>query len=1502
MNIRLLFIVALAVFLCLPNATFAQAPNLGATSSFALFTAIGAFNGDVPTTVVGNIGTNAGAFTPPGTVVGSIHVADPLTAMAAADVSTAYGYLAGLTCGSVLTTPLGNAQTLAPNIYCIGTAAVLNATLILDGGGNPGAIFIFQINGALSTNPFSSIALINGANVCNVYFQINGALNIGGNSLFQGTAIVAGAINLANGATLIGRGLSTAGAISTSANSVTLPAACANALPPPSITCPSPVTVSCANLVPAASTTAVSATATCPGPVTITFTGDVITNQTCANRFTIIRTYRATDACGVTATCSQSITVNDQTTPSITCPAAITVQCASLVPAANPAAVTAADNCGGGAPVVTFVGDVITNQTCANRFTITRTYRATDACGFTATCSQSITVNDQTPPSITCPAAVTVQCASLVPAASTASVTVGTDNCGGTTPTVTFVSDVITNQTCANRFTITRTYRVTDACGNTATCIQIITVFDNTAPIFDNPPANVTVECLLVPAIPTPTATDNCTGPVTVVFLGEIQTPGVCPVLYTLTRTWRATDACGNSKTITQVVTVRDTQPPQFINIPVNVVLECNLNTNPDSLQNWIANHGGATAFDCSAITWTTMNISFLPGCGGTFQRFIRFIATDACGNSSFRDARFTVIDLTPPVFTVPPQNLAVECMPDGNGDAQLLEWVEHFGNAQVTDVCGSVTTSLLFLSEIPLCGNTFRRTYQFRATDECGNTNYVTATFAVVDTTPPVIVKCPPGALLTCVDSVPGPDLAGVMATDNCGSVKITATTFTTGTGCKNSPMTVSYWYMATDECGNMVSNCDQSFQIVDTIAPFYNGPDTIYVACIADLPTPTQVMSLLMPYMVDNCYNFICVGHIVGQNGSNSITYTMVGKDFCGNLAAEFTVTFIAIGSCKAFCTAGQATWGNPAATISGNGTTGVIEQLINQFGGVMAGGPGKTLIAGSAECLQNMLPGAGTTAPFGPGNYAGNNCLLLSKFLNNDGTLKNQLAANVMAMQLNIWYNLKFNDRNLGIQQLALLPPCLVNPSVLAKLETGHLTVQGLLDLSNDYLAGVGFFAPNFGNLLNEALTNLNNYWQSCQANPSNPCPSSIPNATVAGAIKTEAGFGLEEANVDVTGYNQTDQYTMFNISSETGIYSFLNAIPIASNATITPTKDNNPLNGVSTYDLVLISRHILGLEPLNSPYKMIAADANRSGSITTFDIVELRKLILGIYPVLPNNTSWRFVDWDYIFPNMANPFQTQFPENKTLAEIYSSQMDQDFVAVKIGDVNQSVIANTQQHTEDRAMGTLLLDVEDRTVQAGEAFDLTFRTAEPAPAYQFTLNLEGLTVTGIANGDKISAENFGVFQGALTASINGAQEFTVRFHASKAGRISNMLSLSGQITPVEAYTLSGERQELALRFRSTAGLTTHPAGFELYQNVPNPFEDQTTIGFFLPEGTATTLTLYDGTGRMVYTRHGEFASGYNTITIDGASVISLGSGLLYYKLETATDMAIRKMVQLK
>jgi hypothetical protein len=396
-------------------------------------------------------------------------------------------------------------------------------------------------------------------------------------------------------------------------------------------------------------------------------------------------------------------------------------------------------------------------------------------------------------------------------------------------------------------------------------------------------------------------------------------------------------------------------------------------------------------------------------------------------------------------------------------------------------------------------------------------------------------------------------------------------------------------------------------------------------------------------------------------------------------------------------------------------------------------------------------------------------------------------------------------------------------------------------------------------------------------------------------VSGQITTELQDGIEEVEVSLNGTSMfVPPFGMLDQTNSEGDF-MLKGMPFGSSFTIGPGKDDNPLNGVTTYDLVLISKHILGLEPLNSPYKMIAADANKSGSITTFDIVELRKLILGIYSELPNNTSWRFVREDFVFPAPNNPFQTTFPETRTLANVMNNHYELDFIGVKIGDVNNSAVANLQTPAEERTIGTAIFDVEDSEVTAGEEIEVTFTAAQQLKGFQFTMLHNGLKTIEVKETDGITAGNFGaIFEGATTVSVDGPQAFTLRMRAEKSGKLSEMLGVSGSITRAEAYGDNG-RQNVAFRFdhNTVAGL-----GFELYQNQPNPFVHKTTIGFFLPEAAEATLSVMDESGRVVYRQKGKFPKGENAVVLDRALMHT--TGVLFYQLETDKYSATRKMVQ--
>lgn len=225
MNSKLLVLFfALSLFV-MPTLIYAHAPALGSVSNFALFTSDGAFSniGD-QTVVTGNVGNHVGQFTAftPGILYGEKHIADAVSTSAALDVATAYSDLFSLTCGEVIDTLLGTNQRLIPKVYCIGSASTLKGDLILDGEGNPNAIFVFKINGALSVATHSNVVLTNSASLKNIYWQIGGAFSLGDSSVFRGTIIADGALNLLEGSSLSGRGLSKAGAISLHNNVVTL--------------------------------------------------------------------------------------------------------------------------------------------------------------------------------------------------------------------------------------------------------------------------------------------------------------------------------------------------------------------------------------------------------------------------------------------------------------------------------------------------------------------------------------------------------------------------------------------------------------------------------------------------------------------------------------------------------------------------------------------------------------------------------------------------------------------------------------------------------------------------------------------------------------------------------------------------------------------------------------------------------------------------------------------------------------------------------------------------------------------------------------------------------------------------------------------------------------------------------------------------------------------------------------------------------------------------------
>ncbi|MES2386831.1 MAG: ice-binding family protein, partial [Bacteroidota bacterium] len=207
------------------------APVLGASADFALFSKNGAVSNTGLSQLTGNVGTNNGAVTNFGNVDGVMHNADGATATAAADLTIAYNQLNAAVPTLFPASLLGNGQVLTAGIYSVAGGATLSNSLTLNGQGNANAVFIFQVQGAMSSTAASSVLLTNGAQACNVFWKVEGAVSFAANTAFKGTLIANNAAIVLNAGTSIeGRALSTTGAVTVSGVKVTTPLGCGRAV------------------------------------------------------------------------------------------------------------------------------------------------------------------------------------------------------------------------------------------------------------------------------------------------------------------------------------------------------------------------------------------------------------------------------------------------------------------------------------------------------------------------------------------------------------------------------------------------------------------------------------------------------------------------------------------------------------------------------------------------------------------------------------------------------------------------------------------------------------------------------------------------------------------------------------------------------------------------------------------------------------------------------------------------------------------------------------------------------------------------------------------------------------------------------------------------------------------------------------------------------------------------------------------------------------------------
>ncbi len=595
------------------------------------------------------------------------------------------------------------------------------------------------------------------------------------------------------------------------------------------------------------------------GAVTITFE-DVANGST-----SITRTWTATDACGNTATASQTLTFDDTTPPTFSnLPIDLTFTCGDDIIIPDP---TVIDDCS--TVTLTFVdtlnqGAVIDDCNNGFGYDIFRTYTATDAFGnvSTATIETWVVPEDYMGPEFkTVPESVMMSCGDT-PVFGEA---VCESACGDVVMTF---EDIMIDGDCNTEGTYTRIWTGIDACGNTATASQTLTMpIDDEAPVFTFVPENKMIACGETPTFGTPTCIDNCStiDHINVSF-EDADLSSECAIL----RTWTVLDACGNMSQATQKITIDDQDAPVLSTIVAEKTIAC----------------GQAFEFDtpttsdvCSTSELTFTDETVVSACAVGETRIRTWMATDACGNMASVTQRITMEDNEAPIFEGTLENQMIVCGA-----------VAEFTEPSVSDACSTVELTFEDENMLDDCenGDLFKRTWT--ATDACGNAAQVEQIFTTMpDETAPTFSAIPENKMIACGEEMIFDNIA---ATDVCSGVELTFTDEVVNDLCAYSYGMTRTW-VAVDACGNM-NTTKQTITMEDNTAPeFMFVPESMQLACDASFEYGE-------PEVIDGCSAVsLTYEDIDTFDSCSGDTFQRIwtATDACGNASqATQTISFMA------------------------------------------------------------------------------------------------------------------------------------------------------------------------------------------------------------------------------------------------------------------------------------------------------------------------------------------------------------------------------------------------------------------------------------------------------------------------------------------------------------------------------------------------------------------------------------------------------------------------------
>lgn len=1197
--------------------------------------------------------------------------------------------------------------------------------------------------------------------------------------------------------------------------------------------------------------------------------------------------------------CVTNITVRDFTLPALTAPPNLTISCtASWEPEATGFAI--ATDC---TPVTLTYTDQWSETPCGNpKVRIFRTWRAVDAVGNVRTKIQTISIARGTQAELRFPQDLTFSCEeyqanpNLIEAnASQAGIPnlVGNPLCGMAYS----FSDQRINL-CGNTevsFIIRRTWTVIDVCTNViyntdglgADNVQFINIRDETPPEIVAPPR--VISATIPPQI---NDLGYCTG------AGFFPPPVV-------------TDPC-NTFTIRIFTPLGEADYANGVN----------------------GNDGAILPF---------------PGLPlGVHE--IRYLATDACGNISEQFGTLEVIDDQTPFMIC---DNAISFSLPSNGLARLRPADINEGSF---DDCCLGEAKIKFLSEPD---SLFRDSIDFYCTNttvqvvlrqyDCyGNFNECNSVVTVEDRVPPQVVQNAPNRTISCQsDYLPYLSAAfdAPQFADNCSfEVQFSAVQ---NLGPCNAG-TITRTWTARDNPGNQPAVSTQVITLSSDNDYRLVTPGDMTVSCLDNVFSNFTITT-------QGCDSItVAVSETIEENPDGPECYRIIRThtliNWCeyDGVSAAFEIPrgpfFFPAGTSYALHSDGNAlyrvTTGGAEVEIAPSGGHYTYQQIIR----IVDNTDPQITIEESTQSVCAAATGSCTGAvnfDFSitddcPGNLTVFHSLILNNqppqsdgfgVLSATGGSKYRISGQYPEGEHAFLVNVADACGNITLQTLNFqvqdcTPPTLACAENLvfeldAENELALAPGDLLASLSDNCSEATLSFAPN--GPVNSVVYNCDSIglrqltlWASDDAGNlsscttafmvANPDSSCIPSWRIHGNLRTEAGVGIGQAQVSLSEPHNTVQITQSD-----GVYDFPD-IQQGAGYKVEPSKDIAHPNGISTIDIILINRHITFTQLLNSPYKVIAADANRSGNVSTLDVILFRKIILGLDTALSSNTSWRFVPEDFVFADPNNPFASNFPESVVIEEL-NSDTTINFIGIKIGDINLNANPAALLDIEPRSDETLHFSAVNARLAPGEIYTLQLEaTRNDALGFQCLLQFDRdlLELLEVEPTASMNDANFGTSeaeQGRIRVSWNQlspgmAPAAALQFRAKAPTDWQSALRILPEGLRPESYFLNGQGEvavgSVSLGFEAAA---SGSPSFALLGCVPNPFAEAGDIRFRTDQETGVSLKVFDVAGRLVVRQAGFFPEGVHHFRLENKDLP--GAGLYFYEISAGDVRATGRFV---